>query len=160
MHYVDTIGDIEHLNSGIGHHFFDTDTMRFFASRVHEPVISQRFFITSEKRGFDDNKRESHIRMVRNDGRIETLHIDDERATYDTAAKARKALERALEAGTSVRFDLYEMDAATLSGRTEREILRNFYWRAWVGRLGIGSRTDRTDARRMAKEAGEPCPIG
>lgn len=44
-----TIDDIIRRNRAIGHHFFDTDTKRFFGSRILPTVYGGRFFITAEK---------------------------------------------------------------------------------------------------------------
>lgn len=165
---AETIGDVERLNSGKGQHFFDADTLRFFASKIHEPLIKNRFFITSEKMGFEDTRRESRIRMVRNDGTIETVGDD---VRYSSPKAARDALKKAQKrlgsdvgtwasGGVSVRFDPYDTDIETLAGRTERELMRNFYWRCYVGELPVGCRTSRTEARKLATEAVTPCEYG
>lgn len=161
---VKTIGDIERKNSGAGQHFFDPDTLRFFASRIHEPVVAHRFFVTSEKSGgFEDTSRQSSIRMICADGHVETV---GEFGQFATPAKARKALQTALgTADVAVRFDPYDTDwdflakAAGDGGLTEKRLFERFYWRAYVGGRPIGSRTTRTEARRMAVEAVTPCPL-
>jgi hypothetical protein len=178
---LDTIGEAERMNSSRGHHFFDADTLRFFSSRVHEPIIAHRFFITSEKSGFDDPTRRSTIRMVRNSGEVETV---GDFQTFSNPASARKVLDlsrRPLDpdeygrgtlalAGVTVRFDPYESDLITPEGEpgwltkaagtiTERGLDRRHSWRAYVGTLAIGSRTTKADAREMAREASSPCPL-
>lgn len=156
MNYIDTIGDMERLNSGLGHHFFDDDTMRFFSSKIHEPVIRHRFFVTSERMGFDDHRRESRLRMIRDTGAIETVGDDDQR--FPAPAKARKALGKVID-DITVRFDPYEDDVPRLAGLPEAELMRRFAWRAYVGGYPIGSRTTRTDARKIASEAKKPCEL-
>lgn len=170
---VDTIGDIERLNRRVGHHFFDADTLRFFSSRVQEPVIANRFFITTERRGFDDPARCATLRMVTNAGTIETIGEQGQFLSPAAARTALKKARRALEGtdkgtlakgGVAVRFDPYPNDLAEFlpkaiaEGLTERGLFGRFVWRAYVGDLPIGSRTTRTLARQQAREAVEPCP--
>lgn len=59
------IQEIKKLNKDIGHHFFNLDTMRFFASKVESKLFSNGTFITSEKRCFEDNTRVFAIRKAR-----------------------------------------------------------------------------------------------
>lgn len=168
MIYVDTIGDLEQMNRRASHHFFDADTMRFFASRVHEPVIAHRFFITSEKRGFDDTSRESRIRMICDAGNVESVgdvKFATPKAARDALAKAQKRLDgndrgTLAQKGVCVKFDPYDADVKQLAGKTERELMKAFAWRAYIGELPIGVRTTRTDARKMAGEAVTPCETG
>lgn len=172
--YVDTVGDVELLNRRAGQHFFDADTKRFFASRIHEPIIAQRFFITSEKRCFDDPRRESRIRMIRNDGSVATVGEEERfstpKAARDALAKARKAREgegtgTLAKGGVVVRFDPYPDDMAEFlpkaleAGLSERGLFERFVWRAYVGEHAIGPRTSRSEARAIAREAVTPCPI-
>lgn len=177
---VDTLAEIERLNRRHGHHWFDADTKSFFSSRVHEPVIAHRFFISSERCGFDDYGRESTIRMVRNSGEIETVgdRLAEPRETFATPATARKALERArrpldpdtygrgalAEHGVSVRFDPYQSDWPNLQSAggviSERGLDKRYTWRAYVGDLPIGSRTTKSEAREIAREAATACPLG
>lgn len=48
----------------LGSHFFDRETMRFFSSRVHDALYGGRFFVTGERRGFDDCRREYRVRTL------------------------------------------------------------------------------------------------
>jgi hypothetical protein len=59
------IQEIKKLNKDIGHHFFDLDTMRFFASKVESKLFSNGTFITSEKKCFEDNTRVFAIRQAK-----------------------------------------------------------------------------------------------
>jgi hypothetical protein len=47
---------------GCGSHFFDRDTMSFFASRLAKGIYPGgddiTYFVTSEKMGFDDDRRQ------------------------------------------------------------------------------------------------------
>lgn len=47
-------------------HFFDADTMRFFASKVLEDFwsLTTGYFLTSEKKCFDDNTRVFSVRKA------------------------------------------------------------------------------------------------
>lgn len=59
------VQDYNYTSSG---HFFDRDTMRFFKSRLtsHYKRVSNRkaYFVTTEKRCFDDNTRVASVRCV------------------------------------------------------------------------------------------------
>lgn len=170
---VDTIAEVERLNRRAGQHFFDPDTLRFFASRVQDPVIAHRFFVTTEKSSFDDLTRYATLRMITNAGTIETV---GEQGQFSTPAAARKALNKARKAlegsdkgalakhGVSVRFDPYPDDLSEFlpkaieTGLTERGLFERFVWRAYIGDLSIGNRTTRAAARERAREAAKPCP--
>ncbi len=59
------VQDYNYTSSG---HFFDRDTMRFFKSRLtsHYKRVSDRkaYFVTTEKRCFEDNTRVASVRCV------------------------------------------------------------------------------------------------
>jgi hypothetical protein len=55
---------LQQQNKAIGRYFFSKDTMRFFASRIASDLLDYGYFITSEKRGFDDKKRQYKIRQA------------------------------------------------------------------------------------------------
>ena len=82
---------IREANRYANRHFFDTDTMRFFASRVLHPMYYGRIFVTSEKSGFDDPTRRYTVRRQLRDGTIESLddflHYGTSRAAHKAAAK-------------------------------------------------------------------------
>lgn len=175
---IDTIAEIERKNRRIGHHFFDAETLGFFGSRVDDCVTAHRFFVTSERSGFDrSSPRRATIRMVRNGGEIETVGEFGEHRTpaaaRDQLARARRALDpdtfgrgTLAQVGVSVRFDPYPSDiepggalAAAAGQITERGLDRRFCWRAYVGDLPIGSRTTKGDAREIAREAATACPV-
>lgn len=67
-----TISEVRTANRAIGHHFFDVSTMRFFASRVESALYAGRFFITSEKAGFNTERRKYTVREVLDDGEVRT----------------------------------------------------------------------------------------
>lgn len=85
-----TIKEIKEANKAIGHHFFDPETMRFFRSRILSRVYAGRYFITSEKKCFDDNRRVYSIRVADETGKIDT--VEDGFATAELAKKALKRL--------------------------------------------------------------------
>lgn len=87
-----TIKAIKEANKAIGHHFFEADTMRFFSSRILPRVYAGKYFITSEKRCFQDYSRVYSIRVVDHDGRIDTIE-----GKYNTAGQAKKALKALLD---------------------------------------------------------------
>lgn len=143
-----TIGDLERKNSG--RYFFTPETRGFFGSRVHAPVIQHRFFVTSEKVRFGATKRAATIRMIIDDGNVETV---GEFLQHASPAAARKALGEALAAGVEVRHDPYDDVSDHDNPR-----LSNF--RAYVGELPIGSRTSLWKAQRLAAQAKRPAYTG
>lgn len=70
-----TIAQVRQANRDAGNHFFDRSTMRFFASRVESGLYAGRYFITSEKAGFDSQQRRYTIREAMPDGDVRT--VDD-----------------------------------------------------------------------------------
>lgn len=102
---VHNTDEIARANSQAGQHFFEADTMRFFRSRVLEPVYGGRFFVTSEKNdgpGYE-YPRLYTVREFMPDGSIESLGEFQE---YGTAAQARAAIRRALEERHAYYFDV------------------------------------------------------
>lgn len=83
-------------NKDTGRHYFDTETMRFFASHlVHDSWNGDGFFITSEQfRGFNspDGPRKWSIRR----GNLETFDVDSvgEFQAYVSLARATTALQK------------------------------------------------------------------
>ncbi len=65
-----SILEIKEKNKQVGRHFFSLNTMRFFSSKVESEVIKGRYFITSEKTGFDTTDRAYTIREARENGSI------------------------------------------------------------------------------------------
>lgn len=58
-------------------HYFDRDTMKFFASKIHKARILQNgdiVFITSEKAGFRSEEPKRNVRKLSMNGKIETMH--------------------------------------------------------------------------------------
>jgi hypothetical protein len=173
---IDTVADMEALNRRAGHHFFDGDTMHFFASRVAPRIVAHRFFVTSERTGFEATTRCSTVRLMRDTGGVETvgefLSFTDHRAAFRALDLARTPLDpetfgrgSLALGGVSVRFDPYpachdkggwlEKVSGTIS---ERHLDKAFVWRAYVGELPIGPRTSKAEARAIASEAVSPCP--
>lgn len=173
---VDTVGDMERLNRRAGHHFFDGDAMRFFGSRISPRIVAHRFFVTSERTGFEATTRRSTLRMIRDGGPVETvgefLAFGDNRAAFRSIERARSPLDPETygrgplaAGGVSVRFDPYPACLGPggwvhkAAGRIgEGGLDEAFVWRAYVGELAIGGRTSKAEARAIAAEAARPCP--
>jgi hypothetical protein len=100
---VFSIGDIQRANRDAGHRFFSPDTMRFFGSRVMPTVYAGRFFITSERSGFDYNSPRTYtVREFFPDASIETV---GEFNAYKTPAQARAAIKRLRDERHTYYFD-------------------------------------------------------
>lgn len=173
---IETVGDMERLNHRAGHHFFDGDAMRFFGSRVSPRIVAHRFFVTSERTGFEARTRRSTVRMIRDGGPVETvgefLGFRDNRAAFRSIERAGGSLDPDLyghgtlaSAGVTVRFDPYPacLDKGgwieKIAGQiSERHLDGAFAWRAYIGELAIGERTSKDEARALASEAAGPCP--
>lgn len=96
-----TIDAIMRANRESGGHYFDADTMRFFSSRVLPTVIAGRFFITSERTGFDHSSPRAYsVREFMPDGSIETV---GEFNAYATSGAAKTAARNAAK----TRHDYY-----------------------------------------------------
>lgn len=96
-----TIDDIRRANERLGHHFFESAAMRFFASRVLADVFpaadgSGSYFVTSE-RGPGMPRRYT-VRLARPDGSVVTA---GEHQAYATARQAKAEAKR-LASGASV----------------------------------------------------------
>ncbi len=85
--------EIMRANRESGGHYFDADTMRFFGSRVLPAVYGGRFFVTSERSGFDSSSpRRYSVREFMPDGSIETV---GEFNGYPTRGQAQTAARNA-----------------------------------------------------------------
>lgn len=82
MRIYQNITEIKQANKDAGMYFFDRDTMRFFANRIFPKVYQGRFFITSEKKGFEDMRRDYCVREADEHARIQT------RAKFPTKKEA------------------------------------------------------------------------
>jgi hypothetical protein len=82
------ITEVKDANKGIGHHFFDRDTMRFFNSRVEGGILKGCYFITSER--YDtDRPKEYTVRIAHEDGQVDTVY---EFQAFGTRADAKEAI--------------------------------------------------------------------
>ena len=65
---METIQTIKNRNKEKGYFFFSRDTMRFFKSKVESTLYYggdlYGYFVTSEKRGFEDNRRCYKVRQA------------------------------------------------------------------------------------------------
>lgn len=90
-----TVEEIKRRNREAGGHYFDADTMRFFGSRVLPTVVGGRFFVTSERTGFDwDSPRAYSVREMMPDGTIGTVGEFNEHPTSAAAKSAMRRLAR------------------------------------------------------------------
>jgi hypothetical protein len=92
------ISEVKAANKAKGHHWFAKGTMEFFASRIESGVIGGRYFVTSEKTGFDDETRAFAVRVANDDGSIDTVGEFQEHATRDAAVAAAVAAAEAAKA--------------------------------------------------------------
>lgn len=134
--------DIERANHYAGQHFFEADTMRFFSSRVLSGVHGGRYFVTSERRGFDDYRRAYTIRCALDNGHIETV---GEFLDFATSGTAHRHAAKCAEAWPEVRNDPYDGDPDPTN-------TRRYAWRVYVAGYPVGHRTTRYAARKLAVE--------
>lgn len=80
--------DVVRANDEAGQHWFETDTMEFFKTKLETDLIDGRYFISSE-RG-PHFPRAFSIRMADEDGHIETV---GDFMAYETLEDAKTALE-------------------------------------------------------------------
>lgn len=66
-----TLEQVKRANKAIGHHWFEPATLRFFSSRVNDPVI-ENMFVSSERFN-SKSPRLYTIRKVNDDGSIDTV---------------------------------------------------------------------------------------
>ena len=92
-HKFNSMNDIEWTNQAIGHHYFSTDTMRFFSSKIYPCVYRGRFFVTSEKDKFSGKPREYSVRMAESNGSIETI---GEFQAFSSKAQAERFITKNL----------------------------------------------------------------
>lgn len=95
-----------------GSHFFETDTMRFFNSRVYPEVYAGRIFITSEKQPntWDRNAgrvytypRRYTLREIQDEAPVSIREIGEfqQYRTLDSARRAARRIAHAIEADAS-----------------------------------------------------------
>lgn len=160
-----SIGDIQRANAEAGQHYFEPDTMRFFSSRVSAGVHGGRYFVTGERRGFDDYRRAYTVRIALDSGHVETV---GEFLAYSSSAAAHRAAERAANAWPEVRSDPYppspratarsangsELERHERDGSPAEPVRdgpRDFAWRVYVDGLPIGSRDTRHHATQLMR---------
>ena len=88
-----TMADVRAINRAIGHHWFERSTMRFFNSQVESGLYGGHYFVTSERMDLDRPKRYS-IRVVKNDGTIDTYGDFQLFTNLQAARNSAKALAR------------------------------------------------------------------
>lgn len=95
MHFS-SVEQIRLYSLSIGHHWFSPSTMRFFGSKIYPDIVGGRYFISSEKDHYSNGARLYTIRMVTDDGTIETVGDFQQYTSLRQARKALKALEVAV----------------------------------------------------------------
>jgi hypothetical protein len=89
-----TLAHVKRANADHGYHFFEPDTMRFFASRIAPGVIAGRIFISSEQfrpfAGPADPRRWT-VRVMHDDGQVGELGAFQQ---YASLRAARRDAER------------------------------------------------------------------
>jgi hypothetical protein len=89
------IDEITAANRRAGYHFFAADTKRFFGSRVGDTVYGGRFFVTSERTGWDhDASRAYTVREAQANGSIDTVGDFGQHATRQAAHRAAQRMAR------------------------------------------------------------------
>ena len=72
------LAEIKRANRAIGHHWFEPETLRFFASRVSDPVLYGRYFVSSEAQPRMDGTRATRYYTIRRaDDRGEITTVGD-----------------------------------------------------------------------------------
>jgi hypothetical protein len=97
-YWYTSLNEIRYEAKRAGSHFFDTDTMRFFGSRVLPTVYGGRYFITSEQDHYGNGAKAYTIRIALADGHIDT--VGDFQA-YATRAQAVSAVKRLVAEGVT-----------------------------------------------------------
>lgn len=102
-----TINAIRDANRDAGYHWFDSDTLRFFASKVYGRVYQGEngiYFVSSEKSGFDDEARQYKVRVFNPD----TSNVDtygDRESSYKDRPSAERAAIRAAGRNCEVHYE-------------------------------------------------------
>ena len=87
-----SVEQIRLYSLSIGHHWFSPSTMRFFGSKVYPDLVGGRYFISSEE-NFDGTQRLYTLRMVTDEGLIDTVGDFQGFTSLRQARKALKAFE-------------------------------------------------------------------
>lgn len=152
----DSVEEIATANKEAGYFFFSEDTMRFFDSKINPEVFGPRgrFFIISDKAGFEDDTREFKIKWANGNGSIENVELhtyEDERVeSWASLAECREILRGNLRwvmedtSRAQVLFDPYTTDAEANA--------EHFQWLVGIGHLKVGTRTTVAECQRMIEE--------
>jgi hypothetical protein len=95
---VTTIAELEALNERNGGHFFESQTIRFFNSRIESGIIGGRYFVTSEAMpamgGKPGGERRYSVRSFDSKGNIQRVGEFHKCATLSDARQAIRELEK------------------------------------------------------------------
>jgi hypothetical protein len=95
--------ELRQYNQRLGFHFFDEDSMRFFASRITavyhgDSPADYNIFISSERNTWSNAARYYTVRQLCIDGNIRDLSTFQQ---YSTSAQAKRAIEKYLKSGAA-----------------------------------------------------------
>lgn len=127
-----TIDDIAAANKAAGHKFFSPEMVRQYFSSVECQPVDGRFFITSEKAGWND-PRTYTVRSCDDEGNIIT-HTPGF-PLYQEAGSAMMMIVKAsqfplVESDGSDLLDLAEAEGMRFDGRTADEVTLYYKWRS------------------------------
>lgn len=82
--------NIEEIKRAHTGHFFDSQTMRFFNSRILDTIYNGHVFITSEKSNYGDSQRLFTVRIAFDNGDLETVGNFNELSKYEAVKLAKR----------------------------------------------------------------------
>jgi hypothetical protein len=86
------LSEVKAANKTLGHHWFDQDTIDFFGTQFHSPLLGGRFFVTSERA--PHGPRAYSVRRANDDGSIDTVGDFYSYATREAAWQAAQEAAR------------------------------------------------------------------
>jgi len=129
MTYFSDIYEIEQANRNAGLNWFSLETIRFFKSKVYDPVYKGRYFVSSEK-STHHTAREYTVREATPKGSIENASGNGEFKTKRQADAFAKMLEKSpwvkVGTGYSGGSKIYAWKRADIK-RNVYNVTRSFY---------------------------------
>ena len=107
-----TIAEMKAINKAKGYHFFDSDTMRFWGSKVHTAPNKYRLFIESHD-NFDRSAKMYSVRFFNVCGSVETIEPKAIADTYEdfSSLDEARAFMRKLTKAFDEACDCYRENA-------------------------------------------------